>query len=116
MRGQVQKPIGVTRRRRYLVQILCVGDGPSESCGYAVRIRPWSARSNFRSETMERIFADEWEMMEVINPLLLPHGSDVRDVMEEIDGPDGFFYLLRLSSEEAARLGWGVGDREGGAK
>jgi hypothetical protein len=40
-----------------------------------------------------------------MNPLL-PRGSDVRDVLSHIESPDGFLYLLHLSSEEAAHLGW----------
>ena len=48
---------------------------------------------------------DEYELIETINPLL-PHGSDVRDVLSHIESPDGFIYLLYLSSEEAERLGW----------
>jgi hypothetical protein len=51
------------------------------------------------------VFADECELIAVINPLL-PNGSDVRDVFEHIETPNGFFYLLRLSDEEAAQLGW----------
>ncbi|MFP5266593.1 MAG: hypothetical protein ACLGQU_04425 [Acidobacteriota bacterium] len=80
-----------------------------------MRIRPWSARGDSRAETMERVFADEWEMIDVVNPLLL-RGSDVRDVMEHIESPNGFFYLLRLSSEEAARLGWRCKAGEDGVK
>ncbi|MFP5233626.1 MAG: hypothetical protein ACLGQX_13530 [Acidobacteriota bacterium] len=54
-------------------------------------------------------------MIDVVNPLLL-RGSDVRDVMEHIESPNGFFYLLRLSSEEAARLGWRCKAGEDGVK
>ncbi len=48
---------------------------------------------------------DEYELTEALNPLL-PHGSDVRDVLSHIESPEGFLYLLNLSSEEARRLGW----------
>jgi len=91
--------------RRYLVHLLYALDGDGESGHYVVRIRPWAARSNARTEPLERVFADECELIEAINPLL-PHGSDVRDVFEHIESPNGFFYLLRLNGDEAAQLGW----------
>lgn len=69
------------------------------------RISPWAGRRNSRTGIIERVFADECELIEAINPLL-PHGSDVRDIFEHIESSNGFFYLLRLSSEEAAQLGW----------
>jgi hypothetical protein len=37
---------------------------------------------------------------------LLPHGSDVRNVLSHIESPDGFLYLLYLSFEEVSNLGW----------
>jgi hypothetical protein len=100
-----QKQASAPSGRRFLVQLLCAMDGAGGHCRYIARIRPWAARCSSRSDTMERVFADECELIEAINPLL-PHGSDVRDVFEHIESPNGFFYLLRLSGEEAARLGW----------
>lgn len=91
--------------RRYLVHLLCVLDGDNENGRYIARIRPWAARSTSQTGVVERVFADDCELIEAINPLL-PHGSDVRDIFEHIESPNGFIYLLRLSSEEAERLGW----------
>jgi hypothetical protein len=99
-----QKRDVASPRRRYLVHLLCVVEGQSESCHYIARIRPWVARS-VNTEAGERAFADECELIATINPLL-PRGSDIRDVFDHIESPNGFFYLLRLSSEEAGRLGW----------
>ncbi len=101
--GQKHHP--APRRRRYLVHLLCVLDRECESCRYIARIRPWAARSGVPSETRERDFADECELIATINPLLL-RGSDVRDVLGHIESPNGFLYLLHLSSEEAEQLGW----------
>lgn len=93
-------------RRRYLVHLLCVFDGGCESCRYIVRIRPWTGHSGgVPDESRERAFADEYELIATINPLL-PRGSDVRDIFGLIESPSGFFYLLYLSGEEAGRLGW----------
>lgn len=91
--------------RRYVVHLLYARDGDSEPGRYIARISPWAARGSSRHKTLERVFTDECELISVINPLL-PHGSDVRDVFEHIESPKGFFYILRLSSEEAAQLGW----------
>ena len=93
-----------TLRRRYLVHLLGVIEGQSESFRYIARIRPWAAR-RVNTEARERAFADECELIATINPLL-PSGSDIRDVFDHIESPNGFFYLLRLSSEEAGKLGW----------
>ncbi len=90
--------------RRFLVHLSCLLDG-SDNFRYIARIRPWAARGSSGAESLERVFSDECELIEAINPLL-PHGSDVRDVFEHIESPNGFFYILRLSSEEAAQLGW----------
>ena len=60
--------------------------------------------------TRERVFTDECELIETINPLL-PRGSDVRDVLTHIESPDGFLYLLHLKSEQPAGLGWRVSGR-----
>jgi hypothetical protein len=94
------------RRRRYLLHLLCAFDRDGEGCRYIARIRPWSARSGSHAETRERVFADDCELIATINRLL-PRGSDIRDVFEHIESPNGFFYLLHLSSEEAKQLGWG---------
>ena len=59
----------------------------------------------FKRRPRERVFTDEYELIETINPLL-PQGSDVRNVISHIESPDGFLYLLYLSSEEANSLGW----------
>jgi hypothetical protein len=102
-------PIGQKRdpaapRRRYQVHLFCVVEREDEGCRYIAQIRPWTARS-VHAETCQRSFADDNELIATINPLL-PHGSDVRDVFEHIESPNGFFYLLHLSSEEAGQLGW----------
>ena len=52
-----------------------------------------------------RTFKDEDDMVRTVNPLLA-HGSDVRDVLGHIESPDGFFYLLYLSVDEACKFGW----------
>lgn len=93
------------RRRRYLVHLLCVFDREGESCRYVTRISPWSARGGAHAETRERTFTDDCELIATINPLL-PRGSDVRDIFGHIESPNGFFYLLLLSGEEAEQLGW----------
>jgi len=100
-----QKLAFAPSERRFIVHLLCALDDSSDNLRYIARIRPWAARGSSRTESLERVFADEYELIEAINPLL-PHGSDVRDVFEHIESPNGFFYILRLSSEEAAQLGW----------
>ena len=100
-----QQPDPGPPRRRYLVLLLCVLDPECESCCSIARIRPWAARSGVNAETRERTFADACELIATIN-LLLRHGSDVRDVFDHIESPNGFYYLLHLSSEEAGQLGW----------
>jgi hypothetical protein len=92
-------------RRRYLVHLSCVFGGECENGCYIARIRPWAARSGEHTEFRERAFADECELITTLNPLL-PPGSDICDVFDHIDSPKGFYYLLRLSREEAAQLGW----------
>jgi hypothetical protein len=92
-------------RRRYLVHLFCVRDESNGTCRYVARIQAWAARMGARAETHERAFTDECEFVETINRLL-PCGSDVRDLLSHIESPDGFLYLLHLSSEEAGRLGW----------
>jgi len=105
MSQATQKRASAPSVRRYLVHLLCSHDGDNESVRYIARSRPWTARSCSRTDTRERVFVDECEFIAAINPLL-PHGSDVRDVFEHIESPNGFYYLLRLSREEAAELGW----------
>ena len=105
MSQERQKRAAAPSKRRYLVQLLRRTDANSDSFRYIARISLWAARSSSRAVTRERAFADECELIAVINPLLA-RGSDVRDVFEHIESPNGFFYLLRLSIEEAAQLGW----------
>lgn len=93
------------RRRRYLVHLCCAYEEDSRACRHVVRIQLWTTRSSVNAKTRERIFTDEYELIETINPLL-PYGSDVRNVLSHIESPDGFLYLLSLSSEEAGSLGW----------
>jgi hypothetical protein len=95
----------VPRRRRYLVNLCCVHDEGSGACRYVARIQLWTTRSSIHTKRYERVFTDEHELIETINPLL-PHGSDVRNVISHIETPDGFLYLLYLSSKEASSLGW----------
>jgi hypothetical protein len=80
-------------------------DEGSRAYRYVARIQPWTTRSSVYAKARERVFTDEYELIETINPLL-PHGSDIRNVISHIESPDGFLYLLYLSSEEADCLGW----------
>ncbi len=96
---------GPPTRRRYLVHLSCVPGLGHERCGYIARIHPWAGRNDLPAEARERAFEDECELIATINPLL-SSGSDIRDVFDHIESPRGFYYLLRLSSEEAAQLGW----------
>jgi len=93
------------RKRRYLVHLCCAPDEGSGACRHVARIQLWTTRGGAHAKTQERVFTDEYELIEIINPLL-PHGSDVRNVISHIESPDGFLYLLYLSSEEAGSLGW----------
>lgn len=93
------------RRRRYLVHLCCAHGEGSLACRYIVNIRLWTARSSPQATTHECAFMDEYELIKTINPLL-PLGSDVRDVLSHIESTDGFLYLLNLSAEQAASLGW----------
>lgn len=88
-----------------MVHLCCVHAEGSPSCRYVARIQLWTTRSAVEAKTQERIFTDEYELIETINPLLT-QGSDVRNVISHIENPDGFLYLLYLSSEEANNLGW----------
>ena len=107
MSAPAENPDLVPRRRRYVVYLFCAHDETNGACSYISRIQPWAARMSARAESRERVFADECELIETINPLL-PRGSDVRDVLSHIESPDGFLYLLHLNSGQAARLGWRV--------
>ncbi len=105
MNPPAESPDQAPRRRRYLVHLCCAHDDGSRACRHVARIQLWTSRRNVHAKTAERVFTDEYELIETINPLL-PHGSDVRNVIGHIESPGGFLYLLRLSSEEASRLGW----------
>ena len=65
----------------------------------------WTSRVKGMDEIRERVFRDECELVEAMNPLL-PPGSDLRDVLGHIECNDGFFYLLHLTAEQAQQLGW----------
>jgi len=104
MNRLIQKLDQTSSKRRYLVHLFCAYDESSATCRYTARIRIWTSRS-IRAKTYERAFSDECELIESVNPLL-PTGSDVRNVFSHIESPDGFFYLLHLSFEEAGHLGW----------
>jgi hypothetical protein len=93
------------RRRRYLVHLCCAHDEGSRACRHIARIQLWTTRSGVQPKTHERVFTDEYELIETMNPLL-PQGSDVRHVISHIESPEGFLYLLYLSSDEAGSLGW----------
>lgn len=98
-------PDSTERKRRYLVHLVAAQDDNTGRCFYVAHICPWSARPSARVVAKERRFTDECELIETLNPLL-PKGSDVRDVMGHVEGPDGFLYLLSLIPSEAALLGW----------
>ncbi len=100
----IYKPDPTASKRRYLVHLSCAYDESGVSCRYTARIRVWTSRS-IRATTYERVFSDEYELIETVNALL-PNGSDVRNIFSHIESPDGFFYLLHLSFEEAEQLGW----------
>ena len=93
------------RRRRFVVHLSCLSETGRESGRYFARIRPSTARSGAHTQFGERAFEDDCELIAVINPLL-PPGSDVRDIFAHIDTPNGFFYVLWLTHEEARQLGW----------
>ena len=105
MKRSVEKRDGAPRKRRYLIHLCCVHDEGSRACRYVARIQLWKIRGSVHTKAHEHVFTDEYELIEIINPLL-PHGSDVRNVISHIESPDGFLYLLYLSSEEAGSLGW----------
>jgi hypothetical protein len=106
MSSTEQKHPPPLQRRRYLVHLFCVFERECEEGRYVARICPWSGRTGgVQVKARERAFADECELIAVINPLL-PPGSDVRNVFGHIESPSGFYYLLHLSNEEAGLLGW----------
>jgi hypothetical protein len=92
-------------RRRYVVHLSCVTENGIGPCYYIARIRALAARAVTQVEAHERVFTDECALIATINPLL-PSGSDVRDVFSHVESPDGFFYILCLSGDEARQLGW----------
>jgi hypothetical protein len=94
-----------TDRRRYLIHLTCTFAADDDARRYVVRIQPWTSRLRTTTQRRERFFSDEYELVEIVNPLL-PSGSDVRDVIGHIECNDGFFYLLHLTAEQAKRLGW----------
>jgi hypothetical protein len=111
MNPPAPKPGPPPPRRRYAVHLSWVPGDQSEPC-YIARIRPWAAHSGLHAQPGQRTFADECELIATINPLL-PPGSDIRDVFDHIESPNGFYYLLHLSSEEAGQLGWPESPRSG---
>ncbi len=92
-------------RSRYMIHLACSFEAGDDSRHYVVRIQPWKSRPGEEVERCERIFSDEYELAEAVNPLL-PCGSDVRDILGHIECNDGFFYLLHLTAEQAQSLGW----------
>ncbi len=105
MNQSTGKPDLKRDKRRYVIHLFCSLDENTGSCHYIARIHPWGARSSAHAEIHERVFANEYELVDTINRLL-PPGSDVRDVLSHIESPEGFFYVLHLGSDEAVRLGW----------
>jgi hypothetical protein len=104
MNPSLQKLDQTPSKRRYLVHLFLAYDEISATCRYTARIRIWTSRS-IPAQTCERVFRDECELIETVNPLL-PNGSDVRYVFSHIESLDGFFYLLHLNLEQAKQLGW----------
>lgn len=88
------------RRHRFLLHLLAAREGDNEDFKYTATIRLWAARGGSRWKNHERAFKDENDLIRTVNPLL-ENGSDVRDVLSHIESPDGFFYLLRFTAEEA---------------
>ena len=93
------------RKRRYLVHLCCARDEESLPYRYTANIQLWTTRNSAQAKTQGRTFVDEHELIKAINALL-PHGSDVRDVLSHIESSDGFLYLLYLSVDEASNMGW----------
>ncbi len=105
MNAEAQKHDATSPRRRYLLHLSCVHSVGCEHCSYVARIRPFAARSGVQARPCKRAFADDCDLIAAINHLL-PPGSDIRDVFDHIESPNGFYYLLNLNSQEAAELGW----------
>jgi hypothetical protein len=99
------KSIAAPRRHRFLLHLFGTRKGDGEDWTYTATIRLWAGRSSGRSAIHERSFKDENDLIRTVNPLLA-NGSDVRDVLNHIESPDGFFYLLNLTVEEACKFGW----------
>lgn len=93
------------RPRRYVLHLSCARRRETGEWRYVGHIRPWVPRTRVAAKAKEHEFDNESKLIETLNPLL-PHGSDVRDVLSHIESPDGFFYLLHLTAEQAAKLGW----------
>jgi hypothetical protein len=93
------------RRHRFLLHLFGTRQGGGSECRYTATIRLWAARGSSRLAIHERAFSDEDDLIRTVNPLL-ENGSDVRDVLSHIESPDGFFYLLHLTAEEACKFGW----------
>lgn len=93
------------RKRRYLIHLCCTHDQDSLACQYVANVQLWTVRNSGHAKTETYTFADEYQLIETMNALL-PQGSDVRDVLSHIETPEGFIYLLYLSSAEAGSLGW----------
>lgn len=91
--------------RRYLVHLFCAHGENRRERHYVLRIRPWTPRGSSLTRSRERLFKDEDELIRAVNPFL-PRGSDVRHVLSHIESAEGFLYLLHLSSNQAATLGW----------
>ena len=91
--------------RRYVLHLSCARRPDTGELHYIGQIRPWVSRLRAPAEALEHDFGNDFDLIEAINPLL-QLGSDVRDVLSHIESPDGFFYLLHLNREQAAKLGW----------
>jgi hypothetical protein len=93
------------RRHRFLLHLFGTRDEDDGDFKYTATIRLWAARGKSSSAIQERALKDEDDLIRTVNPLLT-NGSDVRDVLGHIESPDGFFYLLHLTAEEACKFGW----------
>ena len=106
MRTPTRKSYGPSGTRRYLVHLCSALEEATGRCRYLMRIQPWTPRGSAHSvRAQERLFEDEDEVVQAVNPLL-PTGSDVRNVFSHIESPEGFLYLLQLNPEQAWTLGW----------
>jgi hypothetical protein len=92
-------------RRRYLIHISMERSAGGSSQEYRVCIEPWAARRSKCSEKGTLHFRGECALIQAVNPLL-PCGSDVRDVLGQVESKGGFFYLIALTTEQARQLGW----------